>query len=471
LTISIHCHGPMRTAREWLVAIGFAASFALLSGCAGGPGQSLSAADRALVRSAQVGDIKVTQPMSYQAKGAGVGAVFGILGAVAESAARSSAPPDEANSLARAVGPDHALLKEVVKTEFVTAASQRSGIEFVDGPGSAPAARLDLTVNLYGFGRSHLLASQVQPLLNMTATLTGADGRVLWRKSDFVSALSSANAQAYDVERLIQQPELLRAAIRQVTTIVVRNIVDDLPRGPGATTGAAASAPTRTAAAVAASPSAPSAPDANRTQATTAPPAAAAAAAKSDAATQVAATAPLTGSPTTGAPTTGAPTTGSRTSAPLGPVLTFEVTDTFTKNTRTVAVPRDADAGTRILLGDIGAMQPPAGWLPTPAQPGSTWNATFDAPFGADQVRTSLAGVVEGQDRIDTRAGGFDAWRVQVRGTTQRPFSASGSTKSPHEVNLVVWVDRASGQVVRSQSRVTGTMRSAETTELVGSAR
>ncbi len=393
------------------------------------------------MRSAQVGDIKVTQPLSYQAKGAGFGAAFGILGAVAESAARSSAPPDEATSLARAIGPDHALLKEVVKTEFVTAASQRSSIEFVDGQasGSASAARLELTVNLYGFGRSHLLASQVQPLLNLTATLTATDGRVLWRKSDFVTALSSANANAYDVEQLAKQPELLRTAIRQATSIVVRNIVEDLPQGPG------------TAATVAPSPSVPSASNANRAPSSTPPPAPVTTA-KADAPTQVA-------------------TTGSRTSAALGSVLTFEVTDTFTKNTRTVSVPRDADAGTRILLGDIGAMQPPAGWLPNPAQPGSTWNATFDAPFGPDQVRTSLAGVVEGQDRIDTRAGSFDAWRVRVSGTTQRPFSSSGSTRIPHEVNLLVWVDRASGQVVRSQGRVTGRMLSAESTELVSSAR
>ena len=66
----------MRTAREWLAVIGFAVSLVLLSGCAGGPGQSLSMADRTLVRSAQVGDVKVTQPMSYQAKGVGMGAVF-----------------------------------------------------------------------------------------------------------------------------------------------------------------------------------------------------------------------------------------------------------------------------------------------------------------------------------------------------------------------------------------------------------
>ena len=459
-TVDIQTNGRarVRTAREWLAPIAFAASFLLLAGCAGGPGQSLSAADRALVRSAQVGDVKVTQPMSYQAKGAGVGAVFGIVGAVAESAARSSAPPDEATSVARAIGPDHAVLRDVVKAEFIRAASQRSGIEFVDGQGSAPAPspRLDLTVNLYGFGRSHLLASQVQPILNLTATLTATDGRVLWRKSDYVTAISSANAQTYDAEQLAKQPELLRTAIRQATTIVVRNIVEDLPRGSGATTGAAASSSMATAAAAVPSPAATAASDTHRTQASTLQPAAKATP-KSDAPTQVAAATPNATGPTTG--------------APLGTVLEFEVTDTFTKNTRKVSVPRDADAATRILLGDIGALQPPAGWVPSAAQPGSTWNATFDAPFGADQVRTTLAGVVEGQDRIDTRAGGFDVWRVQVRGTTQRPFSASGSTKSPHEVNLVVWIDRASGQVVRSQSRVTGTMRSAETTELVGSAR
>jgi hypothetical protein len=445
MKMSTHIPRPMRTAREWIAAIGFAVSFTLLSGCVGGPGQSLSTADRASLRSAQVGEIKVAQPLSYQGKGAGMGAVFGIVGALAESAAQSSGPADEGTLLARAIGPDHALLKEVVKTEFVAAASQRSGIAFVEGQASAPAARLDLTVNVYGFQRSHLLASQVQPMLNLTASLSAADGRVLWRKSDYITALAAENAQAYDVERLVKQPELLRAALRQVTTLVVRNIVEDLPRG--ATTGAAPSVPVGSAVAAAPAASAPSA-----SPAPSAPP-----------------TAPSTAS--LGASPTAVSATGSSTNAPLGPVLTFEVTDTFTKNTRSVSVPRDADVGTRSLLGDIGAMQPPAGWLPNVAQPGSTWNATFDAPFGADKARTSLAGTVEGPDRIDTRAGAFDAWRVQVRGTTQRPFSASGSLKSPHDVNLVVWVDRASGQVVRSQSRVTGSMRSAETTELVGSAR
>lgn len=85
------------------------------------------------MRSAQVGDIKVALPMSYRVKDAGVG----VIGAVPESAARSS-PPDEAALLERAIG----LLKAVVENKLVTAASQRSGIEFVAGQqGSEAAAR------------------------------------------------------------------------------------------------------------------------------------------------------------------------------------------------------------------------------------------------------------------------------------------------------------------------------------------
>jgi hypothetical protein len=377
--------------------------------------------------------------MSYQAKGAGAGAAFGLIGALVESAARSSSPSDEAAAIARAIGPDHALVKAIVKSEFVAAASQRSGIQWVDGPGAAPVPRLDLTIHVYGFARSHLLASQVQPMLNLTATLTGVDGKVLWRKSDYVTALSSANAQAYDSEQLAQQPALLRAAIRQATSLVVRNIVDDLPQGGGSgVTAAQGDAPAQAASSAATPTVAPT----------------------------------LAPTPAPAATPTPAPITGAQANAPLGATLTFELTDTFTKNTRLVSVPRDGDVESRTLLGDLGAMRPPSGWLPSPpVQAGSTWHATFDATFGGDRVRTSLDGVVTGQERVQTRAGGFDAWRVQVRGVTMRPFSASGSTRSPHEVSFTVWVDGLSGQVVRSQGRVSGPMGSAETAELVGAAR
>lgn len=428
-----------------------AALVSVLAGCAGGPSVALSDADRAAIQTARVRNVTVTQPMSYQARGAGMGVVFGIVGALAEAGARgASGPSDEATRLAAAIGPDNALIKDVAKIEFIRAANARGGIQFVDGADQAAQASLDLTIDNYGLGRTHMLASEVVPMLTLSAKVTGPDGRVLWSESQFVSALNNENGQSYTVDDLLAQPQLLRAAFERTAGIAARKISEDLPKGANA---------------VVPPPAAAVLPG-------TANPASAVAGTGTATAVPTARTpAPATASSATTAATS--PTTAS-TVVPTQPVavrttstLDYEVTDRFTNKVQRLSLPIGADAAARRAFGDAGLFEPAAGWLPNPAREGGSWHASFQVSYAAITGSADLDGIVEAREQVQTRAGSFDAWRVRAKGRTERPISSTGAGMVTHRVDLTVWVDAASGQVVKSQSTVQGPSPSREVVELI----
>jgi hypothetical protein len=206
------------------------ASVSALVACAGGPAVTMQAADRASIKVVNVTpDVQVKQDFSFQEKGAGMGAVFGVVGAVVEaSAAKPAAPLGPKEQLLAMMKANNISLQEIVKTEFVRAASSRSTVKFAEG--AAPAdANLSMSINVQGLGRTHLLGEMLHPILNITATLKKPDGTVVWQKSDYVSATNPDNAKVSDFDGYMKNPELLRTAFTQAARIVTGWVADGLP--------------------------------------------------------------------------------------------------------------------------------------------------------------------------------------------------------------------------------------------------
>lgn len=205
---------------------------ALLSGCVGAPTVSMGAADRLTIKVVSVSkEVQLPAQFNFHERGAGIGAVFGLVGALVEHAATSGNPvgPESNGSLIlRALKNNNISVQDIVRTEFIKEATGRGSLKVVD-TAVAPDAVLSLVINSYGLGRTHAFGEQLHPVLNVSASMKKPDGTVVWQKTDYVSAVSADNKKTGTLEEYKATPELLRAAFTNAASIVGRWLVEKLP--------------------------------------------------------------------------------------------------------------------------------------------------------------------------------------------------------------------------------------------------
>ncbi|MCY7315096.1 MAG: hypothetical protein LH480_05600 [Rubrivivax sp.] len=200
-----------------------------LAACAGGPSVSMTAADRTAIKQVAVlGDIKLPDAFSYQERGAGAGAMFGLIGALAEASARSSAPPSEAAQMQALIKSNDIVVGNILRAEFIRAANARDGIRFADSAAAADAD-LTLTVNMFGFHRAHVLGAQLYPIYNVTASMKRRDGVVLWQKTDYLMPTSLIEETGFSFSEYQQDPAKLRTALTRTAASLMSLLADKLP--------------------------------------------------------------------------------------------------------------------------------------------------------------------------------------------------------------------------------------------------
>lgn len=88
--------------------------------------------------------------------------------------------------------------------------------------------RLKLEINTYGFGASGFFGgNERRPLLNVTASLISNGTNVVWKKTDFITNLSSATTP-YTYDQLGENPQLTVQSLEQVAGLLSRQILSDL---------------------------------------------------------------------------------------------------------------------------------------------------------------------------------------------------------------------------------------------------
>ena len=85
--------------------------------------------------------------------------------------------------------------------------------------------KLKLVINSYGFGAAGFTGgNDRRPLLNVSASLVSNGGKVVWKKTEYLTNLSKLT-DAYTYDQLGQNPALTVKSFEQVSTIVARQIV------------------------------------------------------------------------------------------------------------------------------------------------------------------------------------------------------------------------------------------------------
>lgn len=210
------------------LAVGLPAA-TLLAACAGGPSVSMKDADRAAIKTVWVKpDVAMPDAFSYQARGAGMGAVFGLIGALVEVS--TSKPANEGQALRQAAIGSGTTVQALVREAFTKEANALGAMRFTQDAAEAADATVALQVNVYGFGRTHLLGELLHPTFNVTATMQRLDGTVVWKRTEFITPMNNDNQTGYKFETLLGDPAQLAVAYRQGASIVTRYLAQGLPR-------------------------------------------------------------------------------------------------------------------------------------------------------------------------------------------------------------------------------------------------
>ncbi len=187
----------------------------LLAACANSP-VAMSDNVRASVHTVSV-DPVVTLPadMYYQGPGQTGMMMLGVIGALA---AQGTAATPKAR-LHAVMDANNISVQDIVAVEFAKQASAATPMKFVVGNDPADA-RVKLVVNMYGIAQSQGFGTTLYPSFNITATMTKADGTVLWKDTDFVTALNSDNKEGHTIEDYLKDPELIRKSFTSGSDLV-----------------------------------------------------------------------------------------------------------------------------------------------------------------------------------------------------------------------------------------------------------
>lgn len=203
---------------------GALAATLLLAACASNPSVSMNETVRASVHTVSV-DPVVTLPadMYYQGPGQGALMALGVVGALV-SQGTAATPKARIHAVMEA---NNISLQDIVAAEFAKQAGAATPMKFVVG--NEPAdAHVKLVVNMYGIAQSQGFGSTLYPVMNITATMTKADGTVLWKDTDFVSPLNSDNKEGHTIEDLLKEPELIRKSFTSGSDLVGHMLATNL---------------------------------------------------------------------------------------------------------------------------------------------------------------------------------------------------------------------------------------------------
>ena len=81
-------------------------------------------------------------------------------------------------------------------------------------------------MNLFG-ASGFLGGNERRPMLNVTASLIAGGTSVVWKKTGFITNLSSSTT-AYTCDQLGENPQLTVKSLEQVSALLSRQILSDL---------------------------------------------------------------------------------------------------------------------------------------------------------------------------------------------------------------------------------------------------
>jgi hypothetical protein len=212
----------MNTLRRFSRLIACVSVAWLATGCA--TSQRMSEADKAKISEVTVSvGAEKGQVFLMAPSGANVGLMFGAVGGALSGASMAGAQIQFDDFLAK-----HNIAIDKIVAEEVAAAIQASGKAKVSQAPDAGLPTVKVTVPQYGFGVTHLLSSNVVPVLQVKCEMVDAAGKVIWSASDRMLPSIASPMDALAWSQIANNPQLIEAELRKASKHLANQLVKSL---------------------------------------------------------------------------------------------------------------------------------------------------------------------------------------------------------------------------------------------------
>lgn len=186
--------------------------------------QKLSDADRAKYKSAKINDTVVKGPVFLLApSGANIGLMFGAIG----GAATAGAAEDSQKAFTAFLEKNSLSIEKIVREE-TTNVLRESGKLAIAGPNDNSVPTINISVPQYGFGVTHLLSSNVVPVLQIKCEMLDSTGKVLWSESERMLPTIGSPMEAVAWDQIGNNPKRIEEEWRKASRYLAKKIVDQL---------------------------------------------------------------------------------------------------------------------------------------------------------------------------------------------------------------------------------------------------
>ncbi|MES2072978.1 MAG: hypothetical protein V4488_21680 [Pseudomonadota bacterium] len=194
----------------------------IVCGCAST--QKLSEVDRAKFKTARINQtVQKGQLFLLAPSGANVGLIFGAIG----GAAASGSIADTQKSFTDFLDKNSLSIEKIVREEFEKALKE-SGKLAIAGPEESSAPVINISVPQYGFGVTHLLSSNVVPVIQVKCDLVDSSAKLIWSENERMLPSIASPMQSTTWAQLHDDPKQIEEQWRKASRILVKKIIDTL---------------------------------------------------------------------------------------------------------------------------------------------------------------------------------------------------------------------------------------------------
>lgn len=195
----------------------------LISGCA--TSQKMSNEDRDKIKSVQISQIVEKGKVFLLAPGgASVGLMFGAVGGIASAGAVS----DSQTAFTEYLKKNNISIEKVIREEFENALRASGKLSVVADSADNTIPTIKLSVPQYGFGVTHLLSSNVVPVLQIKSDMIDGSGKLVWSASDRMLPSIASPMDSVTWSELASDPKQIEEQLRKAASYLAKKIVQEL---------------------------------------------------------------------------------------------------------------------------------------------------------------------------------------------------------------------------------------------------
>ena len=184
----------------------------------------MSADDRQKVKAVRVSEsVEKGQVFLLAPGGASASLMLGAVGGAASSGAIADAQANLADHLAK-----HGISIEKIVRDEVLNAIRSSGKLSIASAADAQAPSLKIEVPQYGFGVTHLLSSNVVPVLQVKCEMVDPSGKVIWAASERMLPSIASPMDATAWTQLTSDPKQMEAQLQKAARFLAEKLVQEL---------------------------------------------------------------------------------------------------------------------------------------------------------------------------------------------------------------------------------------------------